>query len=86
MTSNLNYSIERVGFQYKLFRFGYGLYRQIARRNFSIHLNDKFFSNITKFIKIKTTMIESFSNYPDLFMTLEILDRLSCSLLLSREG
>lgn len=61
----------------KLFRFGYGFYRQMARRRFSFDIDDKFFNEIVKTLKIKTSTIESFSNYPDLFMTSEIFDSLS---------
>ncbi len=61
----------------KIFRFGYGLYRQMARRRFSIYPDDKLFLNITKHFKIKTSTIEPFSNYPDLFMSSEVLDCLS---------
>jgi len=68
----------------KLFRFGYGLHRQMARRRFSIHLDDKLFLDVTKLFKIKTSTIEPFSNYPDLFMTSEVLDTLSSSLLFLR--
>jgi len=68
-----NYTLKQ-----KLFRFGYGLYRQIARRRFSEQLDDKFFLKITKLLKIKVSTIEPFSNYPDLFMSSEVLDCLSC--------
>lgn len=61
----------------KLFRLGYGLYRQMARRKFSIYLDDRLFIVITRLFKIKRSTIEPFSNYPDLFMSSEILDCLS---------
>lgn len=61
----------------KLFRFGYGLYRQMARRRFSIYLDDTLFINLTNFFKIKSSTIEPFSNYGDLFMSSEVLDCLS---------
>lgn len=67
-----NYPIKR-----KLFRFGYGLYRQMARRRLAEQINDKFFRNLTKALNIKTSTIEPFSNYPDLFMTSEVIDCLS---------
>ena len=63
--------------KHTVLRFGYGLYRQMARRRFSMYLDDKLFLDITKLFKIKTTTIESFSNYPDLFMSSEVLDCLS---------
>jgi len=61
----------------KIFRFGYGFYRQMARRRFSNHLEDRLFLYITKLFKIKSSTIESFSNYPDLFISSEALDCLS---------
>jgi len=61
----------------KLFRLGYGLYRQMARRRFSNHLDDKLFIDMTKLFKIKSSTIEPFSNYRDLFMSSEVLDCLS---------
>ena len=61
----------------KIFRFGYGLYRQMARRRFSTNLEDKLFLDVSKLFKIKSSTIESFSNYPDLFMSSEALDCLS---------
>lgn len=61
----------------KLFRFGYGLYRQMARRRFSNYLDDKLFIDITKLFKIKTSTIEPFSNYRDMFMSSEVIDCLS---------
>ncbi len=61
----------------KLFRFGYGLYRQMARRRFSDHIDDTLFNELTKIFRIKPSTIESFSNYRDLFMSSEVLDCLS---------
>jgi len=64
-------------FKHRVFRFGYGLYREVARRKFATQINDKIFQNITKFLNIKSSTIEPFNNYPDLFMTSEVLDCLS---------
>ncbi len=64
-------------FKHKLFRFGYGLYRQMARRRLAEQINDNFFQNLTKVLNLKTSTIEPFSNYPDLFMTSEVIDCLS---------
>ena len=70
----------------KLFRFGYGLYRQMARRRFSKYLDDKLFVDIAKILNIKTSTIEPFSNFPDLFMTSEALDCISYSLSLKKRN
>lgn len=68
---------------HKLFRFSYAVYRQIARRRFSTKVqNDWVFNTITKIFGIKTSTIEPSKNFPDMFMTSEILDCLSYSLLL----
>ncbi len=66
---------------HKLFRFGYAIYRQIARRRFSKEVqNDWVFNIITKLLGIRTSTIEPSKNFPDMFMTSEILDCLSYSL------
>jgi len=67
--------------KYRVFRFGYGLYREIARRRFSNQIDEKFFKNLTGLLRIQSSTIEPFNNYPDLFMTSEVLDCLSSSLL-----
>lgn len=69
-----NYNLEEI-----LFRFGYGMYRQIARRRYSIKIDKKIFESTTKLFNIKTSTIEPFNNYPDLFMTTQIIDCLSYS-------
>jgi len=66
--------------KHRVFRFGYGLYRQIARRRFSDQIDERFFKNLTNLLKIESSTIEPFNNYPDLFMTSEVLDCLSYSL------
>ena len=65
---------------HKLSRFGYGLYRQVARRNYQTNIKDELFHLIKNSTKMKTSTIEPLNNYPDLFMTLEVLDCLSYSL------
>jgi hypothetical protein len=64
-------------FKYKVFRFGYGMYRQMARRRFSKQPNDKIFKNIIKIMAIQSSTIEPFNNYTDLFITSEVIDCLS---------
>ena len=65
---------------YKLFRLAYGFYRQIARRRFSNELDDYLFKKLVSILNLDVSTIESFSNYPDMFMTSEVLDCLSYSL------
>ena len=67
-------------FKHKLFRFGYGFYRQMARRRCSTQIDDKLFRNLVKILNVKTSTIEPFNNYPDMFMTSEVFDCISCSL------
>ena len=73
-------------YKQKFFQFGYGVYRQIARRRFSKKPNENVFNNLTKILGIHSSTIEPFSNYSDLFMTSEILDCLSNSLSFLEEG
>ena len=70
--------------RYILFRFGYALYRQIARRRISERIDGRPFKIFTKILKLKTSTVESFTNHPDLFMSSEILDCLSYSLVEER--
>ncbi|USH00425.1 terpene cyclase/mutase family protein [Thermococcus argininiproducens] len=66
---------------HKLFRFGYAIYRQIARRRFSKEVkDDMLFKIVTKLLGIKASTIEPSKNFPDMFMTSEILDCLTYSL------
>jgi hypothetical protein len=65
---------------HRIFRFGYGLYRQIARRRISDQINERIFKNLSVLLKIESSTIEPFNNYPDLFMTSEVIDCLSYSL------
>ena len=58
--------------KYKFFRVGYGLYRQIARRRSSALVDDKLFNSLTKILNVESSTVESFTNYPDMFMTSEI--------------
>ncbi len=65
---------------HRLFRFGYGMYRQFARRRFSNDVNPRMFNLLAGTMCIKTSTIEPDNNFPDLFMTSEVLDCLSYSL------
>lgn len=66
--------------KHMLFRGGYGFYRQIARRRYSEEIDERLFKIILKISKMKVSTIEPFNNYPDMFMTSEVLDCLSYSL------
>ncbi|ADT84906.1 prenyltransferase/squalene oxidase repeat-containing protein [Thermococcus barophilus] len=71
-----NYPVKR-----KLFRLGYAVYRQIARRRFSEDVReDMVFKFVTKLFGIKASTVEPSKNFPDMFMTSEVLDCLSYAL------
>jgi hypothetical protein len=75
-------SLGKFPLKYKLFRLGYGIQRQYARRRFSDSpLNDLIFYNIAKIFKIKYSTVEATKNFHDLFMTSECMDCLSQSLI-----
>jgi hypothetical protein len=63
--------------KHRLYRFGYGVYRQYARRRYSNNVNPRLFNILSSMMGIKTSTIEPDNNFPDLFMTSEILDCLS---------
>lgn len=65
---------------HRLFRFGYGMYRQFSRRRFSNSVNSKLFNILSYIMCINTSTIEPDNNFPDLFMTSEVLDCLSYSI------
>jgi len=65
---------------HRLFRFGYGMYRQFARRRFSNSVNPKIFNLLSGILGIESTTVEPDNNFPDLFMTSEVLDCLSYSI------
>lgn len=60
-----------------LFRFGYASYRQISRRRIKHTIDTTLFTHLTNFLKMNPSTVEPFNNYPDLFMTSEILNALS---------
>lgn len=60
--------------RHRLFRLCYGLYRQCARRRQSDRIEAGPFNVLSKIFHIKTSTIDPFANYPDLFMTSETLD------------
>lgn len=74
-TANIgNYPIK-----HRLYRLGYGMYRQYARSRYSNNVNPRLFNILSTMMGIKTSTIEPDNNFPDLFMTSEILDCLSYS-------
>ena len=62
---------------HRLFRFGYGSYRQLARRRHSRKVNDGAFKALASALRLNTSTVDPSANYPDLFMTSEILDCIS---------
>lgn len=74
-TANLgNYPVS-----HRLFRYGYGMYRQVARRRFDTKVDDRVFSLLSGMMGINASTVEPFNNFPDMFMTSEVLDCLSWS-------
>jgi len=65
---------------HRVFSFGYGMYRQWARRRFSDTIDDRLFHFLCRSLHIQASTVEPSRNYPDMFMTSEILDCLSYSM------
>jgi len=65
--------------KHRLERFGFGLFRQIARRRIATQTDVKLYTILANILNVKTLSRESFKNYPDMFMTSEVLDCLSSS-------
>ena len=65
--------------RHRLFRTGYGYYRQISRRRIGTSVDEKTFLALCRVLHISSSTIEPTNNFPDLFMTSEILDCLSSS-------
>ncbi len=61
----------------KAFRFGYANYRQLARRRYDDTMDSKLFESLVKTFNIPVTTVEPSANFPDLFMTSEVLDCLT---------
>lgn len=72
--------------RHRFFRLGYGLYRQYARRRYSDKIEDGIFNILSKVLKINSSTIDPTANYPDLFMTSEILDCLGYVIECSRQN
>jgi len=65
--------------KHRAFRFGYGMYRQIARRQYAQTAETRSFEALCRLFRIRSSTVEPAKNFPDLFMTSEILDCLSQS-------
>ena len=68
--------------KHRLERVGFSIFRQISRRRLAIKTDTKLYTFFANILNVKTLSQESFNNYPDLFMTSELLDCLSSSLVL----
>ncbi|RXE55602.1 hypothetical protein ABH15_04895 [Methanoculleus taiwanensis] len=66
--------------QHRAFRLGYGMYRQIARRRYADAVDSRTFDILCRMLRIQTSTVEPPKNFPDLFMTSEVLDCLTQSL------
>jgi len=66
-------------YSHRIFRYGYGMYRQAARRRFDTEVNDRVFAILSGLLRINASTVEPFNNFPDMFMTSEVLDCLSWS-------
>ncbi len=64
---------------HRAFRFGYGMYRQFARRRCADTAGTRTFDLVCGLLGIQASTVEPSNNYPDLFMTSEVLDCLSQS-------
>jgi hypothetical protein len=79
-------SIGHYPLKHRVFRLGYGLYRQAARRKYSYQINQQSFKLLSRFINVESSTIDPFTNYPDLFMTSEVIDCFSKSLSILEPG
>ena len=79
VTSARSAGIGQFPLREKLFRMGYTMYRQIARRRYSKTVDPRFFRKLCSIMRIHPSTIEPFNNFPDMFMTSEVLDCLSYS-------
>jgi len=65
--------------RHRAFRFGYGVYREIARRRYGRTAETRSFEALCRLLRIRSSTVEPSNNFPDLFMTSEVLDCLSQS-------
>ena len=67
--------------RHRAFRFGYGVYREVARRRYSATAETRAFEALSGLLGIRSSTVEPSKNFPDLFMTSEMLDCLSQSMI-----
>ena len=77
ITSWKSASLGQYPLKERMFRMGYCLYRQAARRRYSDSVDPKFFKALCSLMRIQSSTVEPFNNFPDMFMTSEVLDCLS---------
>jgi hypothetical protein len=65
--------------RHRAFRFGYGMYRQVARRRYAETVDPYLFRTLCRLLRIQSSTVEPSVNFPDLFMTSEVLECLSQS-------
>ena len=53
------------------------MYRQISRRRYKKNINPKIFEKLMAITNKKSTTIEAFNNYRDIFMTSEVINVLN---------
>ncbi len=70
-------SIGAYPFQHRAFRFGYSMYREIARRRYAETAETRSFEAFSRLLGLRPSTVEPSKNFPDLFMTSEMLDCLS---------
>lgn len=63
--------------RHRAFRFGYAVYRQVARRRYSETAEAGSFWVLCRLLGIQPSTVEPSKNFSDLFMTSEVLDCLS---------
>lgn len=66
--------------RHRAFRFGYGAWRQWARRRYSDKAEGRLFHALARLMGIKASTVEASRNFPDLFMTTEAVDCLAYAL------
>src|SRR5690606_6608308 len=63
--------------RHRTFRFGYAVYRELARRRYAKTAETRSFEVLRRLLGIRSSTVEPSKNFPDLFMTSEILDCLT---------
>ena len=66
--------------RHRVFLLGYRLYREVARRRYACVLDDRLFHGLVERFGWTVSTVEPFANYPDVFMTTEVMECLSAHL------